>query len=203
MYGSPYFATRFAYVSLLQKYFAINCLSSIRLKSSMTFFVTVLIDSTLFKNISITSIKAVEYLAKNKKKMTSGSAQRKPLPGGYHLLLSYYLAVRLRVSPRDFHPHLSIFLEKDEPWMSRTSKPNNFVAWSQPVGFPLLLIIRFAKSAETKKREGMNWGHILANVTADHVLQFGFSKFPLFPLHKGICRICENKRKTGGSPFNH
>ena len=87
----------------------------------------------------------------NKKKMTSGSAQRKPLPGGYHLLLSYYLAVRLRVSPRDFHPHLSIFLEKDEPWMSRTSKPNNFVAWSQPVGFPLLLIIRFAKSAETKK----------------------------------------------------
>jgi len=152
MYGSPYFATRFAYVSLLQKYFAINCLSSIRLKSSMTFFVTVLIDSTLFKNISITSIKAVEYLAKNKKKMTSGSAQRKPLPGGYHLLLSYYLAVRLRVSPRDFHPHLSIFLEKDEPWMSRTSKPNNFVAWSQPVGFPLLLIIRFAKSAETKKR---------------------------------------------------
>ena len=84
--------------------------------------------------------------------MTSGSAQRKPLPGGYHLLLSYYLAVRLRVSPRDFHPHLSIFLEKDEPWMSRTSKPNNFVAWSQPVGFPLLLIIRFVKSAETKKR---------------------------------------------------
>ena len=148
MYGSPYFATRFAYVSLLQKYFAINCLSSIRLKSSMTFFVTVLIDSTLFKNISITSIKAVEYLAKNKKKMTSGSAQRKPLPGGYHLLLSYYLAVRLRVSPRDFHPHLSIFLEKDEPWMSRTSKPNNFVAWSQPVGFPLLLIIRFVKSAQ-------------------------------------------------------
>ena len=48
----------------------------------------------------------------NKKKMTSGSAQRKPLPGGYHLLLSYYLAVRLRVSPRDFHPHLSIFFEE-------------------------------------------------------------------------------------------
>lgn len=37
----------------------------------------------------------------------SGSAQRKPLPGGVHLLLSYYLAYRLRVSPWDFHPHLS------------------------------------------------------------------------------------------------
>ena len=58
---------------------------------------------------SITSIKVTADLAKIKKKMTSGSAQRKPLPGGYHLLLSYYLAVRLRVSPQDFHPHLSIF----------------------------------------------------------------------------------------------
>ena len=48
--------------------------------------------------------------------MTSGSAQRKPLPGGHHLLLSYYLAVRLRVSPRDFHPHLSIFF-----WQGRAT----------------------------------------------------------------------------------
>ena len=131
----------------------------------------------------------------NKKKMTSGSAQRKPLPGGYHLLLSYYLAVRLRVSPRDFHPHLSIFLEKDEPWMSRTSKPNNFVAWSQPVGFPLLLIIRFAKSAETKKR-GHDLGlHPYECNCRPCLTIWLFNVSLLIPLHNVSCKICA-KRKS-------
>lgn len=95
--------------------------------------------------------------------MTSGSAQRKPLPGGVHLLLSYYLAHRLlshRWISTSIYPLLSLiihsvnFAKKKRPcfhglFLKLSSYFFGRSFWIKPRPMIVVNVSSFSKSIDT------------------------------------------------------